>query len=301
MNRTPPADVRRTLRREVGFTCPVDSCGSPYLTYHHFAPPWASQPHHDVNGMVALCLQHHKEADGGAFTVDQLRQLKTLTPGLPVRGRFSWQRERLLIIGGSNFFIGSPRILQYETQDLIWFHQSQGGHGTLNMDLFSPGGILVVSMRDNDWVILPTVDDLESPPSANRLIVRSKTHEISVDIEFREVSLDRVCARARDIFESISSLPSETSMSWPEGLARPSREDEVSRSVDRVRDHVRGRLGDGPITTCELNLAIQFPVPLTLTPTKLEIRPGASRYLFSGCLMGSATVVHLQAPAQQDA
>src|SRR5215211_7582447 len=77
VNRTPPIEVRRELRREVGFGCPVDGCGSPYLTWHHFDPPWKERQHHDVVGMVALCREHHDKADVGAFTRQQLRQLKT--------------------------------------------------------------------------------------------------------------------------------------------------------------------------------------------------------------------------------
>jgi hypothetical protein len=37
--RRPYAHVVRQLRQEVGFRCPVDDCGNPYLTWHHFDPP----------------------------------------------------------------------------------------------------------------------------------------------------------------------------------------------------------------------------------------------------------------------
>jgi hypothetical protein len=37
--RRPPMDVIRLLRSEVGFCCPVEGCGNPYLTWHHFDPP----------------------------------------------------------------------------------------------------------------------------------------------------------------------------------------------------------------------------------------------------------------------
>jgi hypothetical protein len=76
MDRNPPAGIRRQLAREVGFGCPVSRCGSPYLTWHHFDPPWAVRKHHDPAGMVALCRDHHPEADAGGFTVDQLREFK---------------------------------------------------------------------------------------------------------------------------------------------------------------------------------------------------------------------------------
>ena len=44
----------RTLRREVGFGCPV--CRSPFLTWHHFDPPYHVEEHWRHEGMIALCL-----------------------------------------------------------------------------------------------------------------------------------------------------------------------------------------------------------------------------------------------------
>lgn len=58
LSRTPPIEVRRQLRKEVNFGCPVDGCGIPYLTWHHFDPPWNEKEHHDPNGMLALCANH---------------------------------------------------------------------------------------------------------------------------------------------------------------------------------------------------------------------------------------------------
>ena len=54
----------------------MPDCGSPYLTWHHFNPPWSERHHHDPDGMIALCLQHHEQADAGTFTVEQLRDLR---------------------------------------------------------------------------------------------------------------------------------------------------------------------------------------------------------------------------------
>ncbi len=91
----PPADIRRALRVEVGFGCPVDGCGSPYLTWHHFDPPWRERQHHDAAGMIALCLQHHKEADSGAFSHEQLRVLKAS----PFRSRRARVVSSWLVVG----------------------------------------------------------------------------------------------------------------------------------------------------------------------------------------------------------
>src|SRR4051794_11076039 len=100
MGREPPASVRRQLAREVGFGCPVPRCGSPYLTWHHFDPPWSVKQGHDPSGMIALCRDHHPEADAGTFTIEQLRQMKRVgrDRALLLGGKFNWMREDLLAI-----------------------------------------------------------------------------------------------------------------------------------------------------------------------------------------------------------
>lgn len=71
-----PKRVKEILREEVGFGCPVRDCGNPYLEYHHFDPPVHIKPHNEPNGMIALCAQHHKKADGHAYTDEQLHAFK---------------------------------------------------------------------------------------------------------------------------------------------------------------------------------------------------------------------------------
>ena len=69
----------------------MEGCGSPYLTWHHFDPPWRVQEHEEPEGIIALCQEHHKKADVGAFTDDQLRGLKAAGHEREeeVRGRFT--------------------------------------------------------------------------------------------------------------------------------------------------------------------------------------------------------------------
>src|ERR1700740_933715 len=103
----PPADVRRQLRAEGGFGCPVAGCGSPSLTWPHFDPPWRERQDHEPDGMIAMCLQHHKEADSGAFSDDHLRALKRdpflRRIGAEPAGRFNWKREPLIPKEGGAF------------------------------------------------------------------------------------------------------------------------------------------------------------------------------------------------------
>ena len=51
LRREAPIAVRRQLAEEVGFGCPIEGWGSPYLMWHHFDPPWRVREHHDPVGM----------------------------------------------------------------------------------------------------------------------------------------------------------------------------------------------------------------------------------------------------------
>src|SRR4029079_17259737 len=76
VNRNPPVGVRRVLRQAVGFGCPIPNCGSPYLVYHHFDPPWHEQQHMNPEGIIPLCAQHHAWANQKTWTTSQLREFK---------------------------------------------------------------------------------------------------------------------------------------------------------------------------------------------------------------------------------
>jgi hypothetical protein len=115
MNRTPPTAVRRELKREVGFGCPVPYCGNPYLYWHHFDPPWDVRQHHDPDGMIALCGLHHPKADAGAYSKEQLREFKRRLAerAEEAKGRFEWMRHSLLGVVGGNFYYETPVVFQF--------------------------------------------------------------------------------------------------------------------------------------------------------------------------------------------
>lgn len=75
MNRRPPADVRRQLRKEANFGCVV--CGTPIIQYHHIIP-FSEKEHHNPDEMVVLCPNHHDHAgpDAEALTPDDLYEYK---------------------------------------------------------------------------------------------------------------------------------------------------------------------------------------------------------------------------------
>jgi hypothetical protein len=188
MNRKPPAAVRRQLRREVGFGCPVSGCGNPYLRWHHFDPPWSTQQHHNPDGMVALCGTHHDMADVGAYTEGQLRKLKRsgAERAGEAKGRFEWMRHSLLAVVGGNFYYETPVIFQFRNEPIIWFNRDEEGYLLLNIRMLSTSGQPRMLIEDNFWLTQGDPDDLESPPSGKLLSVRYSNGD-RLRVEFYEL------------------------------------------------------------------------------------------------------------------
>jgi hypothetical protein len=177
MERTPPVEVRRTLRREVGFGCPAPGCANPYLEYHHFDPPWRDRQHHDPNGMIALCAEHHRKADGGSYTNEQLRTLKRPAEGV-VGGRFDWLRNDVLAYVGGTFYYETPTIFQFKTERAIWFERDDEGNMLLSIRMVTSSGEPRLSLRNNDWMVLGNPVDFESPPSGKRIQAKYSNGDI---------------------------------------------------------------------------------------------------------------------------
>ncbi len=164
--RRPFAIVRQKLRSEVGFCCPVDGCGSPYLTWHHFDPPWRKEKHHRPEGMIALCREHADKADNGAFTDDQLRELKRIgaARALTVRGRLDWLRRDLLAVVGGNFYYEQEIIFQVGSVPCIWFERDEDGYLLLNVRMPTISGRPRARIEGNFWTVVPDVADVICPP-----------------------------------------------------------------------------------------------------------------------------------------
>lgn len=182
--RTPPVEVRRELRREVGFGCPVRGCSNPYLEYHHFDPPWEEEHHHDPRRMIALCAAHHAKA--AAWTVDQLREMKAVREDRPaVRGRFEWMRQDILAVIGGNFFYETPNMVVFHGEPMIWFERDQQRRLLLNLRMLTASGLPRTRLENNDWIIRGEPVEVESPPNGSRLRVRYENGD-DVVIRFRE-------------------------------------------------------------------------------------------------------------------
>lgn len=166
LTRRPPRDVLRILRQEVGFCCPVLGCGSPYLTWHHFDPPWRNEHHHRPQGMIALCREHADQADNGAFTDGQLRELKRIGKerGSEVRGRFNWMRQDLLAVVGGNYYYRVPTVFEINTEKCIWFDRDEDGYLQINFKMPTVAGRPRAEIEQNVWTVLPGVREIVCPP-----------------------------------------------------------------------------------------------------------------------------------------
>jgi hypothetical protein len=223
MTRTPPAEVRRQLRQEVGFSCPMEGCENPYLTWHHFDPPWRIENHHRPEGMIALCLDHAAKADAGAFTDDRLRTLKKQggCRVKAIRGSFDWMRRDLLAVVGGSFYYQSSVIFQINNKPCIWFNRDAEGYLLLNFQMPSISGEARARIEDNGWIVPPDAADVVCPPRGRILEVRYANDD-RLKVEFFSIdSQDALAGR----------YPDANVMRWASELIFPSTGVEISERV----------------------------------------------------------------------
>lgn len=189
INRTPPRPIRQQLRKEVGFGCPIPDCGNPYLYWHHFDPPWSEKNHHNPEGMIALCGEHHSKADAGAYTKEQLQSFKLLgaEQNKKIKGRFDWMRNALLIVVGGAFFYETDIPFKFRNKPIIWFNRDKNGYLLLNVSILTEFGQSIVLINDNDWYTNDyPPEDLECPPNGKLLKLEYENGD-KIKIEFIEL------------------------------------------------------------------------------------------------------------------
>jgi hypothetical protein len=188
MNRIPPVSIRRELRQEVGFGCPINGCGSPYLYWHHFDPSWSEREHHVPSGMIALCAEHHAKADSGAYTKEQLHNYKNTARALSrnVKGKFDWMRHNILAVVGGNFYYETPIIFEFRGEPTIWFNRDTEGYMLLNVSMLTSSNESRLQIEDNYWISKGNPIDLEVPPSGKLVNVKYDNGD-ALRIEFLEL------------------------------------------------------------------------------------------------------------------
>ena len=174
MNREPSADLRLQLRQAVNHGCPIPGCRSPFLEYHHFDPPWATENHMDPAGMIGLCPSHHSKAD--SWTAEQLREFRSNTQnqGHPAQGRFEWWTRRIAIVCGGMFVLDCDIAVEFRGERMVWFERDEAGFALLNVRMLTTNSLKTERLRiqNGDFTVRGDPSDFVCPPNGRLLRVR---------------------------------------------------------------------------------------------------------------------------------
>jgi len=192
--RAPPADVKEQLRREVNFGCPVEDCGAPYLTWHHFDPPWSREHHHRPEGMIALCSTHAAQADGDRWTNEQLRGLKAhpFVTTESITEFYGYLRRNVVCRLGSIITADVVYVLNSNRGPVVYFRKDGDGYDRLNLAISSPSGSPILKMEDNWWTVNPrNLFDLECSARGRTLHIRSNDGSTDFTMRFDDLQIDQ--------------------------------------------------------------------------------------------------------------
>jgi hypothetical protein len=147
--------------------------------------------------MIALCREHHDKAGAGAFSVEQLRDMKRTAKERPnqVVGRFDWMKQDILVIAGGNAFYNINYPVVLGDNPLLWFNRDEQQHQLLNVH-FPPTmeGEERTSLSDNDWILRGDPTDVKSPPSGAELEIVYGNGDM-LFVEFRNMSAGDLAER----------------------------------------------------------------------------------------------------------
>jgi hypothetical protein len=203
ISRHPPADVVRYLRKEVNYSCPI--CGLPFLSWHHFDPPFHVRAHHDLAGMIALCPGHHKMADSGVYTVAQLRELKR--EGMSknrVAFRWPWIPENIAFIFGGSILFGARPALTIDGSTILGARRGRLAESSdfdvlFDLNLKTREGKPIARMEENLFEALtPDLEDFVFTPGTNVFGIEH-TSGTKLKLEFHRYTPAKFRLRVRDI------------------------------------------------------------------------------------------------------
>jgi hypothetical protein len=198
VKRDVPEPVKRALRQEVGFGCPVPYCREPFLSWHHFDPPWNQEEHHRPEGMIALCIKHHKMADNGVWSKAQLHDMKRKDYSAEtVKGKFEWARPGHLVrVGGVYVTPDHAELLQsdiFNCNPVFAFNENPAGLLELSLWLRSPANQVLASINTNTLEAHPPkLYDMNINASATKVKIWIDRNKQVLDLWCKRISLDEL-------------------------------------------------------------------------------------------------------------
>lgn len=134
--------------------------------------------------MIALCPQHHRHADGGAFAKDQLHAMKTaVRPEHVLSERFPWMRERFLTVVGGNFYLDTQIPVRFREHDVVGLSRDDRGYLHLNVGMLSTRREPRMVINENTWFSFGAPSDLACPPNG-RLVRADYDNGDMLAVEF---------------------------------------------------------------------------------------------------------------------
>jgi len=193
----------------VNFGCPVQECGVPYLTWHHFDPLWREKEHHNPEGMIALCGKHASLADGGRWTKDQLRKLKK-EPYVSldkVSEYYDYLRKDVVCMIG-NVAYNVKNVLEINGERVIGFEKDSEGYSRLNLLIRNKSGNPILIMENNSWIAFSeALFDLRCSFRGKELEIISRDKETNLCIRFDDYPLEQFRNKLLECYKlSLSEL-----------------------------------------------------------------------------------------------
>jgi hypothetical protein len=217
------AEAIQILRQEVAYGCPV--CRSPFLTWHHFDPPWHIEEHWRPEGMIAMWLECHPTADEkgdrpGDYSPAELRGMKRRGYDLEsVQGGFiSWQKKSILVrIGGTYTNLsGAGIVVNNEPQIMLRKNEA---------DLLSLS--FVLRNEQHEEVAIMTDNWFEAyPANIHDMIVRPKTRDVKIWLDKEDVGLELSFQRV-----TMDELSEILDADWKRSQDRVAKADEERRKT----------------------------------------------------------------------
>ncbi|MBF0555485.1 MAG: hypothetical protein HQK96_13170 [Nitrospirae bacterium] len=194
MNRSVPDNVMRILREEVNYGCPYPSCGQPILMWHHFDPPWNEENHHRPEGMIALCPEHHRYADGGHYTKAQLRKWKLNPNDLPyIKQYIPWTWESFVYEIGTSYASPSSYV-QVNTEKILSAKRDPNtsvfniAPWLISLSLVDENGHTIAKIKDNYLISDNSSSIIEISYHGKNVIIKDKSETNSLELNVIQIS-----------------------------------------------------------------------------------------------------------------
>lgn len=262
VTRTPKKNIRELLRKEVNFGCPVDGCGSPYLTWHHFEPQWSEREHHDPEGMIALCIRCHPLADGDRWTSEQLREMKSdpYVKYSEISDTYGYLRVSFETLVG-NVASNVKNVLVINDERVIGFEKDDKGYNRLNIRIKDRYGKIILEMENNDWTVFTSeIFDLICTAQGKELSVISKDKDINFHIKYRKYTIRKykqlIYKRAKLARKNLIKYIRQTRPNTP----HRDYTIKILESMDPLQDakEYTNSLSDNEINTLNVNGRIKY-------------------------------------------